>query len=202
VATLRGWRAHRQALRVLLSFFLINDVLVTIHFFIAIVLTARFGLDVEGLLWLTLLFHLIAIPSTMLFGVLADGWGPRRTVAALCAALAGAIVLLAFGRADWAPAAAVVLLGLVYASIQAVFRSLYASLVPAEKAAELFGFNAIASRLSAALGPLIFGAVTAAFGSPAWALCLLLLPLAAGVALLLTAELPGRGETTWLPAQT
>ena len=194
--TLRGWRDHRQALRVLLSFFLINDVLVTIQFFIAIVLTARFGLAVEGLLWLSLLFHVIAIPSTLLFGMLADRWGQRRTVVTLSAGLAGAIVLLAFGRADWAPVAAVVLLGLVYASIQAVFRSLYASLVPTGKAAELFGFNAVAGRLSAALGPLVFGAAAAAFGSPTWALCLLLLPLAAGVGLLLSAVLPADGEAT------
>jgi UMF1 family MFS transporter len=199
LTTLRRWREHRPALRVLLAFFLINDVLVTIQFFIAIVLTARFGLAVEGLLWLSLLFHVIAIPSTVAFGMLADRWGRKRTVLVMCAALFAAIVLLAFGRAAWVPIAAVGLLGLVYASIQAVFRSLYASLVPRDRAAELFGFNAIAGRLSAALGPLIFGAAAAALGSTTWALCLLLLPLAAGVGLLLTAALPGHGPETELP---
>jgi UMF1 family MFS transporter len=82
------------------------------------------------------------------------------------------------------PAAAVTLLGLVYASIQANFRSLYASLVPPQQAAEMFGFNAIAGRLSAALGPLVFGAVLSASGSSAVALLLLLVPLAAGTFLL------------------
>jgi MFS-type transporter involved in bile tolerance (Atg22 family) len=111
--------------------------------------------------------------------------------------LSGAIVLLAFGRADWVPVAAVVLLGLVFASMQAVFRSLYASLVPQAQAAELFGFNAVAGRLSAAVGPLIFGVAVAVSGSNAWALCLLFLPLAAGAWLLAAAALPdssGAGE--------
>ncbi len=192
-STLRRWREHLPALQVLASFFLINDVLVTIHFFIAIVLSARFGLTVEGLLWLSLLYHLIAIPSTVIFGTLADRWGPKPTVLAMCVALSGAILLLAFGRADWVPVAAVALLGLVFASIQAVFRSLYASLVPSAQAAELFGFNAVAGRLSAALGPLIFGVAAAAFGSSTWALCLLFLPLAAGGWLLAVADLAGHG---------
>jgi UMF1 family MFS transporter len=111
-------------------------------------------------------------------------------MAVMCTLLAGAILLLAFGRAAWSPVLAIVLLGLVFSSIQAVFRSLYAGLVPLDKAAELFGFNSIAGRLSAALGPLLFGAAVAVLGSQTWALCLLLVPLAAGVALLFSADLP------------
>jgi UMF1 family MFS transporter len=191
--TLRRWREHLPALQVLVSFFLINDVLVTIHFFIAIVLSTRFGLAVEGLLWLALLYHLIAIPATITFGTLADRWGPKPTILVMCAALSGAILLLAFGRAEWVPVAAVVVLGLVFASMQAVFRSLYASLVPQAQAAELFGFNAVAGRLSAAVGPLIFGVAVAVSGSNAWALCLLFLPLAAGAWLLAAAALPDSG---------
>jgi UMF1 family MFS transporter len=86
---------------------------------------------------------------------------------------------------------AVVLLGLVFASVQAVFRSLYASLVPSAQASELFGFNAVAGRLSAALGPLVYGVTAAIFGSNTWALCLLFLPLAAGACLLAAADLSG-----------
>ena len=110
-----------------------------------------------------LLYHLVAIPSTVAFGTLADRWGPKPTVLAMCAILSGAILLLAFGRTEWVPMAAVVLLGLVFASLQALIRALYASLVPPAQAAELFGFNAVAGRLSAALGPLIFGVATAVF---------------------------------------
>ena len=184
VNTLREWRRHREALRVLLAFFLVNDVVVTIQFFIAIVLSARFDLSVAGLFWLGLLFHVIGLPSTVLCGVLADRWGQRRALFLMSAVLAVAILLLAFGHGVWVPGAAVVLLGLVFGSLQAVFRSLYASLVPSHQAGELFGFNAVAGRLSAAIGPLIFGVASTALGGPTWALVLLLVPLAAGLALL------------------
>jgi UMF1 family MFS transporter len=112
----------------------------------------------------------------------------------MCLVLGAAIVLLAVGKGDWIPAAVVVLLGLVFAPIQASFRALYASLIPPHRAAEMFGFNVIAGRLSAAIGPLVFGAVVAWLGGNTVALFVLLLPLAAGVILLLAADLPERDD--------
>jgi UMF1 family MFS transporter len=194
VATLVSWRAHGAALPVLAAYFLINDVLVTLQFFIVILLSARFGLAVEGMLWLSLLFSAIAIPSTLLAGRAADRRGGRFVLVGMCLVLGGAIALLAVGRGDWVPVAVVALLGLVYAPIQANFRALYAGLIPPHRAAELFGFNVIAGRLSAALGPLVFGAVAAWAGGNTVALFVLLLPLGAGVALLLAADLPARNN--------
>lgn len=189
VSTLSAWRAHKPALQVLAAFFLINDVLVTIQFFIVIVLSARFGLSVEGILWLSLLFSAIAIPATLRAGHAADQRGGRPVLVGMCLALGAAIALLAAGSGDWVPVAVVVLLGFVFAPIQANFRALYASLVPPHRAAEMFGFNVIAGRLSAALGPLVFGAVAAWLGGNTVALLVLLVPLGAGIALLLTADL-------------
>jgi UMF1 family MFS transporter len=188
VATLSAWRTHGPALQVLAAFFLINDVLVTIQFFIVIVLSARFGLTVEGMLWLSLLFSAIAIPATLRAGLAADQRGGRPVLVGMCLALGVAIALLAAGSGDWVPIAVIVLLGFVFAPIQANFRALYASLVPPHRAAEMFGFNVIAGRLSAALGPLVFGAVAAGLGTTV-ALLVLLLPLGAGVVLLLKADL-------------
>lgn len=187
-ATLRSWRARQPALRVLTALLLVNDVLVTLQFFIVIVFSSRFGLSVEGMLWLALLFNAVAIPATLVAGMAADRLGARVVMVAMCVVLGAAVLLLAVGRADWVPAVAITLLGLVYASIQANFRSLYASLVPLQQAGEMFGFNAIAGRLSAAIGPLVFGAVLAAFGSSTVALLLLLVPLAAGMFLLAREE--------------
>lgn len=184
-ATLRDWRRHSKILRVLASFFLINDVLVTLQFFITIVLSTRFGLAVEGLLTLSLVFHAIAIPSTIVAGAFADRWGGGRTIAGLCTILAAAMLLMALSIAEWVPLVAVSLLGLVFGSLQSVFRSLYASLIEADRAAEFFGFNSLAGRVSTAIGPMIFGGAAVAFRSQPLALLTLLAPLAVGVALLI-----------------
>jgi hypothetical protein len=52
------------------------------------------------------------------------------------AALDSSLVLLSFGSAAWAPTVAVVLLGLVVAPLQAVFRALFAAYVPPALVAE------------------------------------------------------------------
>jgi len=188
--TLRHWRRHRELFRFLAGYYLINDVLVTVVFFIAIIVRARFGLSIEGLLWLVLLYHVLAAPATLAFGHAADRWGHRPAIYVMIAILACALLLLAFGTASATPAVVVALLALVYGSIQAVCRSLFALLASGDKAGELFGFNAIAGRLSAALGPLAFGAVATATGSEAAALVSLLGFLAAGTAIMASLRLP------------
>lgn len=159
-------------------------------FFIAIILRARFGLTIEGLLRLALLYHVLALPATVAFGHAADHWGQRPTIFVMTAILGVVLLLLAFGEGTTTPIAVVVLLGLVYGSIQAVCRSVFALLVAQEKAGELFGFNAVAGRLSAALGPLVFGAISAATGSEAAALVSLLAFLAAAAALFSSLQRP------------
>jgi UMF1 family MFS transporter len=184
--TCRQWRRHRTAFLLLGGFFLVNDVLVTLQFFSGIVLRDRFALSVADMLWLSLLFHAVALPSTLLAGVWADRIGAPQALASMCALLAAALLLLALGTAPWTPAAAAVLLGMVIAPVQAVFRALYAAHVPPQQMAELFGFSALTGRVAAALGPAVFGVASAVLGiGPA--LLLLLLPLAAGAVLLLRA---------------
>ena len=50
--------------------------------------------------------------------------------------------------------------GLGLGVIQAASRALMASLIPAGKEAELFGFYAMVGKSSAVLGPLVFGTVS------------------------------------------
>lgn len=190
LGTLRAWRRQRAVFRFLIAYYLFNDVLVTILFFIAILMRSRFGLSVEGMLSLALLYHVLAAPATLAFGHAADRWGQRPVIHVMVAILGVAILVLAFGTGTGAAVAVIVLLGLVYGSLQAVCRSLLALLVQPEKSAELFGFNAVAGRLSAALGPLFFGAVAAASGSETPALVSLLAFLIAGVAVLTSLRIP------------
>jgi UMF1 family MFS transporter len=190
ISTLRNWRQNREVFRFLIAYYLFNDVLVTIVFFIAIVMRARFGLSVEGLLGLALLYHVIAAPATLAFGHAADRWGPRAVIYVQVAILGAALLLLAFGTGNATPVLVICLLGLVYGSLQAVCRSLFVLLVEREKSGELFGFNAVAGRLSAALGPLAFGAIAAVTGSETASLVSLLAFLIAGAVVLSSLRIP------------
>jgi UMF1 family MFS transporter len=57
------------------------------------------------------------------------------------------------------------MVAIVQGGSQALSRSLYASMSPAAKSGEFFGFFSIMAKFSAILGPLIFSAAVSAFGS-------------------------------------
>src|SRR5207244_7151188 len=69
-ATIKTWRRDREVPKFLLAYYLVNDAIVTVLFFTAIMLNKTFGLEVQEVLILSLVFQAIAIPSTMFFGCL------------------------------------------------------------------------------------------------------------------------------------
>jgi len=182
--TLAHWREQKPAMRFLVAMFLLNDAMVTVAVFVAIYLRDHFGVLIADVLWLTLLYHLIALPATWLFGVLAHRTTARAAVAVSIAIWIATILLLAYGEGRAVAIAVVVLLASVLGSTQALLRGMYARIVPRERAAEFFGFNALAGRISAALGPLAFAAVSTATGSSRLAILSLALFLIAGGLLL------------------
>jgi UMF1 family MFS transporter len=182
--TLAHWREQAPAMRFLVAMFLINDAMVTVSVFVAVYLRDHFGVAIVDVLWLTLLYHLIALPATWLFGALAQRATARTAVAISIGIWIATILLLAFGSGRAAAVAIVVMLASVLGSTQALLRGMYARIVPTDRAAEFFGFNALAGRLSAALGPLTFAAVAAATGSSRVAILSLTLFLVGGGVLL------------------
>lgn len=183
-ATLAGWRSEPTVARYLLAYYLLNDAIVTFVFFTAIFLRVTFGVTVEELLWLTVLFHLVAIPATMAFGWLGDRIGLLPAFNLTLAVWLGLILLMALGTSPRVPLAMMLLLGLVIGSSQAMLRAMYSRLIPPQHAAQYFGFQTLAGRLSAVLGPLLFGAVSTATGDQRLAVLSLLLFLALGAWLL------------------
>jgi UMF1 family MFS transporter len=187
--SIRAWRSYRNAVRFLAALYLINDAMVTIAFFSSIYFRDQFGLGLSDLLMLMLLFQVLAIPATLAFGRFADRVSLHTAIYASLAVWIVAVLLMAFGAAAWVPYAVVVLFAMVFGSTQALMRGAFAVLVPRGRDAEFFGFNALAGRLSAAAGPLLYGAVSAATGSSRAALLSVLLFLLGGALVLATVRI-------------
>jgi UMF1 family MFS transporter len=196
-ATVRAWRTHRNAVKFLAALYLINDALVTIGFFAGIYFRDQFGLGLVELLQLALLYQVLAIPGTLLFGRFADRVSPHTAIYTTLVIWVASVALMASGAGAWVPYAVVVLFAVVFGSTQALLRGAYALIVPVRQAGEFFGFNALAGRLSAAAGPLLYGAVSAATGSQRAALLSVLVFLIGGATVLSTVRLD---EATDAPA--
>lgn len=173
--TLRNWRQRPELFKFLLGLYLISDGIVTVISFVGIYFSTQFGLSVIQILQLTLVFNLIAIPATIISGILADTWSARSMLRVLMVIWIVIILLMVLGTHPVIPVVVAILLGLVLGSTQSLCRGLFAQMVYSAQATELFGFNALVSKMSAIVGPLMFGAISAATGNQRLAMASLLL---------------------------
>jgi UMF1 family MFS transporter len=131
-----------------------------------------------------LITQFIAFPAALAFGWLGNRLGAKR---AILAGLVGYVLITLMAvqmdnSSDFYLLALSV--GLVQGGVQALSRSLYASLIPAEQAAEFFGFYNMLGKFASVLGPLLVGWGGVITGSPRLGLLAVLLLFGLGGALL------------------
>jgi len=128
----------------------------------------------------------VAFVGALIFGWLAKAVGTKQAILISIAGWALVAVggfLLPVGRA--LPFLAVgALAGLVLGGVQALSRSLYASMIPEEASAEFFGFFSVFSKFSAIFGPALFALVNVLTGSARIAILFLVVFFVVGGVLL------------------
>jgi UMF1 family MFS transporter len=191
-STLKRWRRDREVPKFLLAYYLVNDAIVTVLFFTAVMMKTTFGLEVQEVLLLSLLFQAIAIPVTVFFGWLGGRWSERGAIYVTLALWMMTLGLLATAQGQRGAIMIAVSLGLVLGSTQTLFRSMLATMVPLDRVSEYYGFHALMGRASAALGPLFFGAISTLTGSQRTAMGSLAVFFVAGGIVLALVRTPGR----------
>ncbi len=124
------------------------------------------GLELETIALAFLLVQFIAVVGALMFGALSGRIGPKAAIIVslvIWTLIAGGAYFIPEGSSSgFLTLAAFV--GFVLGGVQALSRSLYASMIPEAASAEFFGFYSVFSKLSG-IGPLVFGLVSAATGS-------------------------------------
>lgn len=188
--TFAEWRRDRNVPKFLLAYYLVNDGIVTATFFTALTFRKSYGMEVQEILALTLVLQVVAIPATIFFGWLGGRWSQRGAVNLALVLWIAVLIVMATAKGRQGAIVVTVAMGLVLGSTQSLLRSMYAALVPIDRASEYFGFHTLMGRTSAAFGPLAFGLVSAATGSQRMAMASLALFFAAGGAMLAFVRLP------------
>lgn len=153
----------------------------------------RLGFDDTNLILALLITQFVGFPAAILYGKLGEKIGTKT---ALLIAIGVYIGVTIYGytmenvREFYVLAIAV---GLVQGGIQSLSRSMYARIIPANKAAEFFGFYNMLGKLAAVLGPLLMAIVSQLTGSPRLAiLSIIVLFVAGGLLLLFVDEKEGQ----------
>lgn len=180
---------HPRTLQFLIAYLIYNDGIMTVNTVAAIFAASELGMGPEQLAGVILMIQFVAALGAIGFNKIAGQIGAKWTVIITLLGWVGLLVY-AFGwlvtpAQVWAWAAVE---ALVLGSSQALSRSMFAKMVPANRESAYFSLYEISERGTSWLGPLLFGLAVQLTGSARTAL----LPLTAffiiGILILLTTD--------------
>ncbi|HQP30321.1 MAG TPA: MFS transporter [Deltaproteobacteria bacterium] len=128
------------------------------------------GFKSNDLILALLITQFVGFPAAIAFGWLGGKVGAKRGIYLAIGVYIGIAVWGAFMHKPGEFYALAVTIGLVQGGIQALSRSFYARLIPADKAAEFFGFYNMLGKFAVVIGPALmagFGLVARGMGLPA-----------------------------------
>ncbi len=152
------------------------------------------GLEQTHLITALLITQFVGFPAALAFGWLGQRLGAKRGIFIAIGVYVGVTLWAALIEEAWEFYLLAVCIGLVQGGIQALSRSLYARLIPPDKAAEFFGFYNMLGKFAALLGPLMVGFVSVATDSHRAGLLSLILLFVAGAWLLSRVVVAGEGR--------
>ena len=144
----------------------------------AVVYGAELGLDQTLMILAIVVTQFVAFPCSILFGKWSKKTGPVNLILVAIMVYFAICTLgffMGFGLEQaWFGSdvgtilffVLAILVGTVQGGIQALSRSCYGRLIPADQSGEYFGFYEIFTRFSAILGPALYGVILVATGRP------------------------------------
>ncbi len=154
-ATFREIRKYRNAFLLFVAVLLYQDGIQTI-IRMAAVYGAEVGVEQTSQIAAFVMVQFLGIPFSFLFGSMGARIGTKRCIFIAIAVYALATVLAYFMTTVTHFFILAAMIATVQGGAQALSRSLFSRMVPADRTSEFFGFFAVAERFATVLGPLVF----------------------------------------------
>jgi len=156
IATVRKIQQYRQVMLFLIAYCLYIGGVFTV-IFMAVNFGQRLGFSQTDLVKALLITNFVGFPATLAYGVLGHRFGAKIALyiaLVIYIAVACWAVFLKDVSQFYAMA---ITIGCVQGGVQGMSRSLYASLIPADKSGEFFGFYNMLTKLAHVIGPALVG---------------------------------------------
>jgi UMF1 family MFS transporter len=184
--TIKNLKHYRDLAWYLVAFFFYIEGVNTVIYFSGIYANTTLGFTISELILFFLIVQSTAIFGSVIFGIISDSYGQKKTIVLSLIIWIFTILLAYFSSGEEMFIAKFfsekfeinslsvlknsfyvvgLLAGSVMGATQSVSRSLMSKLTPEEKKTEFFGFYSFFGKSSAILGPLVFGLVSFIFES-------------------------------------
>lgn len=168
----------------LISYLLYNDAIETTIVVAGIFASQEIGMSAGETAGCFLMIQFVAFFGSLWFGWLADRWSNKKALQASLGIWALILIWAIFMRSRLEFWIASSLIALVLGGSQAVSRSLFGKMVPRGEEAQHYGFWSLSGKISASVGPLMFGLIHEFSGQMRYAMLFLLVLLIIGQCLL------------------
>lgn len=191
--SLKNMRSYPQLLKFIISYFIYNDAITTVIVFASIYGHDRFGMDTQAMLIYFILAQFTSIIGSMLFGWLTDKKGVKLSLSGALSIWLVVVLWAFFCRSATEYYFVGLAAGLAIGSSQANSRTMLSLLTPRAHEAEFFGFYALTGRLSAIIGPILYGWIAHKSGDIRYSILTLIIFFAAGLIVLQSVD-PQKGN--------
>lgn len=157
--TWKNVKNEKKIFLFLLAFFFYIDGVYTI-IDMATAYGTALGFDSTGLLLALLVTQIVAFPFAILFGKLSTRYKTEKLIAICITAYFGIAVFAMFLKEQWQFWLLAVLVGMFQGGIQALSRSYFTKIIPAEKSGEYFGLMDICGKGASFLGTTVISLIS------------------------------------------
>lgn len=159
--TVTHLKNYKNVARFLLAFFIYNDGILTVISFASLFATQTLKFTLQEVLVLFAVVQASAIVGSIIFGVIADKIGPKRTIAINLFFWMFVVAAAYFVESKEMFYLIASIAGSSMGASQASSRSLMAQLTPKHHEAEFFGFyDGLCGKASAVVGTFLFGLIS------------------------------------------
>ena len=153
-------KKHPSIFFFMIAYFFINDALATAIAMMQPYATTVVGFESSAFLIVFMVATLFSIIGALVFGFINQKYGSKPTFSIIGIILATAILIAALPLPMWTFWIAASMFGIAMGSVWVVSRTVIIELAPNGHEGQFFGLFAFSAKMSAIVGPFIYGSIT------------------------------------------